>query len=352
MNFDHLQDHPHKRQNILTGDWVLVSPHRTKRPWQGKVEKLAEDQRPSHDPNCYLCAGNTRAGGKVMPEYTGTYVFTNDFSALLNDTPDFQGDDELFSFESESGECRVVCFHPNHALTLPEMEIFNVEEVVRTWQDQYAELGARPEIGHVMIFENKGATMGCSNPHPHGQIWSQKRMPQEVQKKHDRQQAYFDKHGRTMLSDYISRELADGTRVLEENDHFVSLVPFWALWPYEVMIIPKRAMAHIGMMTEEEVSAYAAILHQTTVILDNLFETSFPYSSGIHQAPTDGAENAHWHWHMSFYPPLLRSATVKKFMVGYEMFANPQRDITAEQAAAKLKSLPKVHYKSLSKVGE
>lgn len=339
-----LKDHPHRRYNILTGEWVLVSPHRTKRPWQGKkdVKQIASGK--AHDPDCYLCPGNTRAGGEKNPEYQSTYSFVNDFSALLPETPEFSGDESLLQARSERGLCKVICFSPDHSLTLPLMDVGSITAVVRLWKSEYQELGALPYIDHVQIFENKGAVMGCSNPHPHGQIWAQESIPQEVMKKQVKQREYWQKHGKSLLLDYLEEELRLQERIVLENAHFVALTPFWAVWPYEVMVVPKRHFQHIGMMNVDEETAFADMLKRLTTRYDNLFQTSFPYSSGIHQAPTDGEEHPEWHFHMSFYPPLLRSAEVKKFMVGYEMFANPQRDITAESAAGMLRSLPEVHY--------
>jgi UDPglucose--hexose-1-phosphate uridylyltransferase len=334
LNFS---EDPHRRYNILTGEWVLVSPHRTKRPWQGKTEKKTVEKRPAYDPTCYLCPGNTRAGGHQNPVYTDTFVFTNDFAALKPDSSDEAFENGLLSAKGERGICRVVCFSPDHSLTIPDMAVEDILKVVNLWQNEYLELGSKDFINHVQIFENKGEIMGCSNPHPHGQIWAQSSVPQEVAKKATHQLRYWQKNGRSLLHDYLQQELDEKVRLICENAHFVALVPFWAVWPYEAMIIPRRHFQHIGQMTEDEKRAYAAILKELTMRFDKLFDTSFPYSSGIHQSPTDGQAHPEWHFHMAFYPPLLRSATVKKFMVGYEMFANPQRDITAEMAAAKLR---------------
>nr|WP_299346326.1 UDP-glucose--hexose-1-phosphate uridylyltransferase [Allomuricauda sp.] len=339
-----LNEHPHRRFNILTGEWVLVSPHRTKRPWQGKQEKTAVENRPEYDENCYLCPGNTRANGEVNPQYTSTYSFTNDFSALLPNTPSTEINEGLFRARGETGICKVICFSPDHSLTLSQMEVTGIEEVISIWQKEYHELGAMENINYVQIFENKGALMGCSNPHPHGQIWAQVSIPQEVQKKCDFQLAYWQENQRSLLKDYLGQEMEARERIVIENDHFLALVPFWAVWPYEVMIAPKRHLQYIGQVSDEEKSSFAQIIKEVTTKYDNLFKTSFPYSMGIHQSPTDGQPHEEWHFHMSFYPPLLRSATVKKFMVGYEMFANPQRDITAEQAANTLRNLSHKHY--------
>ncbi len=336
LNFS---DDPHRRYNILTGEWVLVSPHRTKRPWQGKTEKAADENRPSYDPGCYLCPGNERAGGHQNPAYTDVFIFTNDFAALMPDSGNGIFNKGLLKAEGERGICKVVCFSPDHSKTIPGMAVEAIEKVVDCWQREYLELGSLDFINHVQIFENKGAIMGCSNPHPHGQIWAQSSVPQEVIKKANQQLQYWKKNGTSLLLDYLNQELAEGERIVCENENFVALVPFWAVWPYEAMIIPKRHFQHIGQMTDGEKRSFAAILKDLTQRFDRIFDTSFPYSSGIHQCPTDGQEHPEWHFHMAFYPPLLRSATVKKFMVGYEMFANPQRDITAEMAAAQLREV-------------
>jgi len=337
-------EHPHRRFNILTGEWVLVSPHRTKRPWQGKVEKADTAPKPAYDPTCYLCPGNERAGGFQNPTYPDTFVFTNDFAALLEVSSNASFQNGLLKAQGERGICKVVCFSPNHSLTLPQMHPAAIVKVIELWQAQYAELGAIDFINHVQIFENKGDIMGCSNPHPHGQIWAQSTIPQEIRLKTLQQEEYWAENQRSLLGDYLAQELIEKSRIIQKNDHFVALVPFWAIWPYEAMIIPRRQMQNITEMNELEKSAFAQILKILTIRFDNLFETSFPYSAGIHQAPTDGKAHPEWHWHMSFYPPLLRSATVKKFMVGYELFAEPQRDVTAEYAAERLREVAEVHY--------
>jgi UDPglucose--hexose-1-phosphate uridylyltransferase len=336
---------PHRRYNQLTGEWVLVSPHRAKRPWQGQVEKKAEDIRPAYDPECYLCPGNKRAEGTHNDKYDSTYVFTNDFSSLLPDTPQGELNDGLFQAKAEKGLCRVICFSPNHNLTVPEMEQADVLEVINVWVNEYKVLGNKDFINHVQIFENKGSIMGCSNPHPHGQIWAQSSVPVEVAKEQTQLSAYYSKHGRTLLTDYVKAELEKGERLVYENNSFIAVVPFWATWPFETMIVSKRAVSDITKLTDAEKADFADVYRKLTIRYDNLFEVSFPYSAGIHQAPTDGKDHPEWHLHMHFYPPLLRSATVKKFMVGYEMMANAQRDLTAEQAATRLKDLPLVHYK-------
>ena len=334
-----LKEFSHKRFNPLTGEWVLVSPHRSKRPWQGQQEETNTETRPSHDPSCYLCAGNTRANGEKNPDYKETFVFVNDFSALQENTPSFKLEEGLFKAESESGICKVVCFSPDHSKSLADMEITAIEKVVKLWQQEFRDLGSNPKINYVQIFENKGSIMGCSNPHPHGQIWSQNTLPNEVVKKDNNQKTYFASKGVSLLTDYLNQELRENERIIYQNENFVILIPFWAVWPYETMIIPKNHQVDILSLDSKQTTDFAHAISVITGKYDRLFNTSFPYSSGIHQAPTNGLNNDHWHWHMSFYPPLLRSATVKKFMVGYEMFASPQRDITAESAAAILKDL-------------
>jgi len=335
---------PHRRYNILTGEWILVSPHRTKRPWHGKTEENKFVEKQTYDSSCYLCPGNTRASGDTNPDYKEPYSFINDFSSLLPDSPELNHEDGLLKAESEQGICKVVCFSPDHSLTLPLMEEDDITKVIQMWKKEYLELGSGENINYVQIFENKGAIMGCSNPHPHGQIWSQSSIPTEVSKKSVKFKEYWKENQRSLLSDYLKQELETRERILEENEHFVALIPYWAVWPFEAMIIPKKHLQHIGQLNEAEEKSYAEIIKKLTIKYDNLFETSFPYSSGIHQIPTDGNDYPEWHFHMSFYPPLLRSATVKKFMVGYEMFAGPQRDITAEQAAKRLNELSRIHY--------
>ncbi|MGL4385563.1 MAG: UDP-glucose--hexose-1-phosphate uridylyltransferase [Flavobacterium sp.] len=344
--FDFNED-PHRRYNPLTGDWILVSPHRTKRPWQGQKEAQAKDVSKEYDETCYLCPENVRANGEHNPKYTGCYAFDNDFAAIMEEETAFEQskNQTFFKTKPERGMARVVCFSPKHNLTLPEMEEKDIEAVIKVWQQEYTTLGSKDYINHVQIFENKGSIMGCSNPHPHGQIWAQSSIPTLVEKTQENLKAYYTKHKSSLLKDYIEEELAQKERIVLENNHFVALVPFWATWPYETLIVSKRHLTKITEFTAEEIKSYASIMKQLTIKYDNLFEVSFPYSSGIHQAPTDGAEHPEWHFHTHFYPPLLRSATVKKFMVGYEMLGESQRDITAEKSAAVLRELPLVHYK-------
>jgi len=343
-------EHPHRRYNPLLDEWILVSPHRAKRPWQGQNEKIVEDNRPEHDENCYLCSGNERSNGIKNDNYTDCYVFENDFSALLKEEVVFENvPTSLFQLKPERGINKVVCFSPKHNLTLPEMEVSDIEKVIQVWKQQYLELGSHDYINYVQIFENKGSVMGCSNPHPHGQIWAQSSLPTQVEKTQKNLLSYYTKNNSSLLKDYVEEELKLQERIVIENDHFVVLVPFWATWPYETMIVSKRHFGNIIAMTNEETKAFAEIINGITVKYDNLFETSFPYSSGIHQAPTDRVSHPEWHFHMHFYPPLLRSATVKKFMVGYEMLGEAQRDISPEQSAKILRNLSGIHYKKLIK---
>jgi UDPglucose--hexose-1-phosphate uridylyltransferase len=345
MKCFNMEDHPHRRLNVLTHEWVLVSPHRTKRPWQGQVEKPPSEEKASYDPGCYMCPGNERAGGARNPKYTGTFVFDNDFSPLLPDAP--QGEPsraELLLARSERGLCRVVCFSPWHHLTLAEMEVVDIRRVVDVWVAQYLDLGARPFIRYVQIFENKGAMMGCSNPHPHGQIWSSESLPNEPGKEQTAQADYLSRRGSCLLCDYVTLELEEAERVVCQNSHFLALVPFWATWPFEVMLLSKRHAASLADLRDAERDGMADIIRRVTARYDNLFRISFPYSMGLHQQPTDDQAHPHWHLHAHFYPPLLRSATVRKFMVGYEMLSEPQRDLTAEASAARLRALSEIHY--------
>lgn len=341
-----IKEHPHTRKNILTGEWVLVSPNRSKRPWQGKVETVPIDSRPAYDSQCYLCPGNARSDGSKNPDYKETFVFTNDFSTLLANTPVGEiNKRDLLVAKSESGICKVICFSPNHSLTLPLMAEEDIQKVVNLWQEEFIELSKNDGIKYIQIFENKGDMMGCSNPHPHGQIWASSSIPLELEKETTQQKLYFESHKRSLLSDYIDIEIEQNERIVLENEHFIVVIPFWAVWPYETMIISKRHVPDITLFTEAEKKSLAVILKKLTTKYDNLFNISFPYSAGMHQRPVNDGLHDEWHWHMHFYPPLLRSASVKKFMVGYEMLANPQRDITAEMAAQTLKSLSEIHYK-------
>jgi UDPglucose--hexose-1-phosphate uridylyltransferase len=343
MNFDR----PHRRLNLLTGEWVLVSPHRAKRPWLGQVEKVPAPNLPAYDPDCYLCPGNQRSTGEVNPPYTGTYVFDNDFPALLlPDSNDVLTAKQGFlKAEPEAGIARVICFSPRHDLSLPEMSLEEVEAVLRTWSEQTLDLGTRDWIGHVQVFENKGAMMGASNPHPHSQIWATSHIPNEAAVEIQQQTRYRHEYHSCLLCDYLAHELASGERVLARNDTFTALVPFWAVWPFEVIVIAHRHVASLPDLNDSEISGLADVMRQVTTRYDNLFEISFPYSMGFHQAPTDGKAYPDLHLHAHYYPPLLRSATVRKFMVGFEMLGMPQRDLTPETAAERLRSLSDVHYR-------
>ena len=338
------QDSPHRRYNPLTGEYVLVSPHRMKRPWQGKQEKPQEDTRPQYDPKCYLCPGNSRAGGEENPKYDSTFVFTNDFAALLPDPPDeVTSEHALLHADAVKGTCRVICFSPRHDLTLPEMEQPVIRSVVDLWAEQTQELGETYQW--VQVFENKGALMGSSNPHPHGQIWAEDTLPNEVQKEDNNQRKYYQKNSSVLLVDYAALESEKQERIVVENEHWLAVVPFWAVWPFELLLLPRRHVLRITGLTDNERDALASILKRLLTRYDNLFETSFPYSMGWHGAPFNGEDNSHWQLHAHFYPPLLRSATVRKWMVGYEMLGESQRDITAEKAAERLRELPETHYK-------
>jgi len=336
----------HRRLNILTHEWILVSPHRAKRPWLGQVEKMPLENLPQYDPTCYLCPRNERAGGVKNPDYASTFVFDNDFAALLPDqTPEHASSHPLLASVSERGLCRVVCFSPRHDLTLPEMPISSIEEVIVTWTAETVDLGKKDFIHYMQVFENKGAIMGCSNPHPHSQIWGTELIPNEPAKELERQKVYFAQNNHTLLSDYLAEEHKLKERILFANDHFTALVPFWAVWPFETMIIAHRNVTRLNELTSAEINALANVMKELTTRYDNLFEISFPYSMGFHQAPFDNQPHPEWNLHAHFYPPLLRSATVRKFMVGYEMLAMPQRDITPESAADRLRSLSDIHYK-------
>jgi UDPglucose--hexose-1-phosphate uridylyltransferase len=304
-----------------------------------KNEALPKKQTISYDPDCYLCPGNTRINGAINPDYKDVYIFQNDFAALQNNVKEFSLDNKLLKAKSESGICKVICFSPDHSKSLGEMSKKEILKVIEAWQTEYMLLGKEKNINYVQIFENKGEIMGCSNPHPHGQIWSQSSLPNEVVKKNTHQLNYFLDQQSSLLKDYLNQELKEKERIIYENKNCVVLVPFWAIWPFETMIIPKKHQQNISTLDVKEREDFAEAILVITKTYDKLFEYSFPYSSGIHQAPTDNKNNQHWHWHMSFYPPLLRSAAIKKFMVGYEMFGMPQRDITPEQAALRLKAL-------------
>jgi UDPglucose--hexose-1-phosphate uridylyltransferase len=336
-----ISEAPHRRFNPLTNEWILVSPQRAKRPWQGQIEDVVQETRPRYDPTCYLCAGNERAGGKKNPDYERTFVFVNDFPAILPDTePAVSQDNPLFQIQAERGICKVICFSPRHDWTLAHMPVSDIMRVVDVWAAETRDLEEENDwMQYVQIFENKGAMMGCSNPHPHGQIWATERLPREVAKEDHAQRDYFTIHKRTLLEAVLDEERQRQERIIFANDDWTLLVPFWAVWPFETMLIAHRPVKYLYDLTGPERESLADIISNLTVRYDKLFKTSFPYSMGFHQAPVNTADNAHWHLHAHFYPPLLRSATVKKHMVGYEMVGTPQRDITAEQAAEQLRNL-------------
>ncbi|MFN3682770.1 MAG: UDP-glucose--hexose-1-phosphate uridylyltransferase [Fimbriimonadaceae bacterium] len=337
-----LQQLPHRRFNPLTGEWLLVSPHRTQRPWQGQREATAPDSRPAYDPNCYLCPGNVRANGERNPDYQSTFAFTNDFAALLPDTPEESGGDELYRWESAAGTCRVICFSPRHDLTLAQMDTAGIRRVIDLWAEQSAELGRT--YPWVQVFENKGAAMGCSNPHPHGQIWASRHVPEIPAREDARQREWLERRGRPLLLEVAAREQADGARIVVETELWLSVVPFWAVWPFETLLLPKFPVSRMEELEAGQREDLALCLKRLLVRYDNLFETSFPYSFGWHGAPHVPGDSAHWTLHAHLYPPLLRSATVRKFMVGYEMLGEPQRDITPETAARRLRELSDEHY--------
>lgn len=343
-----VNEHPHRRYNPLSGEWLLVSPQRTKRPWQGQQEQNQWPESPAHDPACYLCAGNMRAGGEINPPYQTTFVFTNDFAALMPQVPEAPANsDSLFQIQAEQGTSRVICFSADHSKTLPLLSDEEIGAVIHTWITEAADLGRN--YASVQIFENKGAVMGCSNPHPHGQIWAQSQLPTLVSKEDEQQRHYQDQHGVALLLDYARKESAAGERVVVENEDWLVVVPFWAAWPYETLLLPKQKLARITELSAAQQLSLGAILRDITARYDNLFECSFPYSMGWHGAPfitsdmTD--DTAHWQLHAHFYPPLLRSASVRKFMVGYEMLAEPQRDLSPEQAAERLRQQSPIHFR-------
>ena len=340
---------PHRRFNPLTRDWVLVSPHRTQRPWQGQTEREPEERELRYDPHCYLCPGNERAGGARNPQYDSTFSFDNDFAALKPDIPHVDvggGSKGLFVAETESGVCRVVCFSPRHDMALACMDVAAIRRVVDIWIAQHRELGAMPAINHVQIFENRGEMMGCSNPHPHGQIWANRTIPNVPRLEQESLIEYRRLHQSCLLCDYVELERAAGERIVCENDHFIALVPFWATWPFELLLCSKGHITDLGSLNDTARTALADILKRITTRYDNLFGTSFPYTMGFHQQPTDRNEHPEWHLHAHYYPPLLRSAIVRKFMVGYELLDAPQRDITPEHAAERLRSLSDQHYRN------
>ena len=343
-------DHPHRRYNPMKDEWILVCPHRCKRPWSGQTEDVPEEERPEFDPNNPLCPGVTRSSGVKTPDYKSTYVFTNDFPALLEEVPEPpESDDLLFRSKGARGTCKVMCFSPKSNITLPQMSIDELVAVIGSWISESKEL--EKKFTWVQIFENKGSVMGCSNPHPHCQIWASSFVPNEAAVKEVNFKKYYEKTSSPMLMDYAKRELEKRDRIVCQNEDWLVVVPYWAVWPYETMILPlKDHIVRMTDLTSSQVTSLADIMKKITTRYDNLFKTSFPYSMGFHGAPSgpdfSGKDLSHWQFHAIYYPPLLRSASVRKFMVGYEMLANVQRDLTAEQAAKTLRDLSEMHYKS------
>jgi len=333
--------YPHRRWNPLRRSWVMVSPHRTQRPWQGEVSKTAAPASLTYDPECYLCPGNKRAGGEVNPPYDGVFSFVNDYAAVLPNPPARVDatDSPLLAAEPVQGICKVLCFHPDHSLTLAKMQRPDIRRVVDAWASETEEIAAIDWIHNIQIFENRGAMMGASNPHPHCQIWATSHIPDEPALETEAQQAYIAEKGSCLLCDYLAAERASGDRVIVENEHFTAIVPWWAVWPFETMILSRRHLGMLPQLSGDERDSLADILKRLTTRYDNLFDVSFPYTMGFHQSPVDGNAHPEWHFHAHFYPPLLRSATVRKFMVGFEMLGMPQRDITPEDAAARLRAI-------------
>lgn len=339
-------DHAHRRYNPLTGQWILVSPHRAKRPWSGQDETPSTETLPSYEAECFLCPTNARISGEKNSDYQGTFVFTNDFGALMPNSPDApKSDSALFQSQGVRGLSRVICFSPDHSKTLPELSVESIRGVVNTWNAQIEELGK--DYVWVQAFENKGTIMGCSQPHPHAQIWANSFLPNEIERKDKRLKAYYAEHGTNLLVDYVEAEVKNRSRVVVETEHWVAVVPYWAAWPFETMLLPIAHVRRMAELSEEQRDDLALAIKKLTSRYDNLFRCSFPYSMGWHYAPflEEGSDIEHWQLHALFYPPLLRSANVRKFMVGYEMLAESQRDLTAEQAAQKLRDVSDIHYK-------
>ena len=325
---------PHRRYNPLRDEWVLVSAERTRRPWQGRRERPAGGDPVAYDPTCYLCPGNRRASGEVNPDYDATFVFTNDFAALRPDSDPLTLEDGLLRAEVEPGTCRVICFARRHDLTLAAMAAPDVRRVVDLWAGQTAELGER--FQWIQVFENRGEMMGASNPHPHGQIWAGAALPNDAVREDRSQRSYLAERDRSMLLDYVEQE-SGGPRVVVENDDWLAVVPFWASWPYEVLLVPRTATGRLPDLDDRRRDTLAEILIAVLGAYDRLFDLSFPYSMGWHQAPFRNGDERHWQLHAHFFPPLLE-ATVRKFMVGYELLAETQRDLTPEEAARRLRT--------------
>jgi UDPglucose--hexose-1-phosphate uridylyltransferase len=345
MELSQLQQIPHRRFNPLSGEWVLVSPNRTQRPWLGKQEDHPAEQQSAYDPNCYLCPGNERAAGNRNPLYKSTFVFDNDYPALLPDPPKINADESgLIVARSEAGLCRVICFSPRHDLTISRMNLPEVRQVVDVWASESESAATIPWVGYVQIFENRGELMGASNPHPHCQVWATSTVPNVPAKEHASFLEYQDKHHSCLLCDYLQLELKHRERIVCENESFVVLVPYWAIWPFETMVLSRRHVGGLGDLSELERTHLAEILRQVTICYDNVFEAPFPYSMGFHQHPPKSERGNDWHLHAHYLPPLLRSISVRKFMVGFELLGTPQRDITPEDAAVRLLEARDAHY--------
>jgi UDPglucose--hexose-1-phosphate uridylyltransferase len=335
-----LHDSSHRRLNVLTGEWVLISPHRAQRPWQGQVERAQEQREPAYDPSCYLCPGNTRARGERNPSYSSTFVFDNDYPALRPEPVEAaMAESPLIVAQGERGICRVGCFSPRHNLTLAGMELGEIIAVIEMWRQQFADLGERDFINYVQIFENRGTMMGASNSHPHCQLWGSYSIPNEPAKEQTSQRDYMESYQRCLLCEYIRLERSYGDRVIFQNESFLVVVPFWAVWPFETLILPFQHTADLSGITGAQSDQLAEVLQKLSACYDRLFNTPFPYSMGFHQQPTDGEAHPEWHLHAHFFPPLLRSAGIRKFMVGFELLGTPQRDITPEAAAERLREL-------------
>jgi UDPglucose--hexose-1-phosphate uridylyltransferase len=336
---DALSAQSHRRRNALTGEWVLVSPHRTGRPWLGQQEKSTAAARPQYDPQCYLCPGNVRANGAANPSYAGPYVFANDFPALNGSEGARPAEHSLFALQAVTGECRVLCYSPRHDLSLGELQPQEAVEVVRAWRAQFGELDQRSDLLYTLIFENRGEMMGASNPHPHGQLWATSILPDQVERELHNQRAYHAAHGRALLLDYAAAELELGARVVLSNEHWIVTVPFWAVWPFELLLLPRRSIAGFDELSAAEEHSLAKVLQAVVAMYDRVFGVPFPYSMGWHPRPRRNVAHEGWIMHAHFFPPLLRSASVRKFQVGFEMLAMPQRDLTPEAAAARLREL-------------